>query len=475
MAANYLHGSETVDVEIGGQTVKIVKTAVIALFGIAPTESKQNQLYLTSNSSQDATYGKPVPGFNIPKTLEIIRGIVGNNPVLVVNVFDATDHTTAVTLETHTIADGKTKLAFAPFGTMVIKESDGTTTADIELDVDYSIDEYGNFTVLSSAIEDGRVLKFSYRKLNAAAVTSSVLIGAIDTDTNARTGCKLFDLAFNTYGFTPKIIISPTYASLTAIATEMASMAAKFKAEYYLDDAYGTTIAEALVSRGVASTSVFKTADKRASLLFPWIKTYDKATDADADYPYSAFKAGIRAKVDRELGYWYSDSNKEILNATGVETPIQWSINDAASEANALNEIGIITVAQGFGTGIRTWGNRNASFPSSSSAKNFACIQRVDDIISESMELAALPFIDLPITQPLIDTIREEGNELMRVLIQRGALLPGSEVLYHPEDNEAGELAAGHITFERKYMGPTPAERITYKSVLDITLLNQFK
>lgn len=474
MAANYLHGSETVDVEIGGQTVPIVKTAVIALFGIAP-EGDAEELVLCNNASDDAQFGKPVPGFNIPKTLEIIRGIVGNNPVLVVNSFNDTDHTTAVSLETHTIADGKTKLSFAPFGTMVIKESDGTTTAEIEEGVDYEIDEYGNFTVLSSEIEDGRVLKFSYRKLNAAAVTSSVLIGEIDEDTNERTGCKLFDLAYNTYGFNPKIIISPTYSSLSAIATEMASMAAKFKAEYYLDDAYGTTLAEALASRGVASTSVFKTANKRATLLFPWIKTYDKATEADADYPYSAFKAGVRALVDRELGYWYSDSNKEIVNATGVETPIQWSINDAGSEANALNEIGITTIAQGFGTGIRTWGNRNASYPSSTSAKNFSCIQRVDDIVSESMELAALNHLDKPITQALIDTIREEGNELMRVLIQRGALLPGSEVLYHPEDNPAGELAAGHITFERKYMGPTPAERITYKSVLDITLLNQFK
>jgi len=37
----------------------------------------------------------------------------------------------------------------------------------------------------------------------------------------------------------------------------------------------------------------------------------------------------------------------------------------------------------------------------------------------------------------------------------------------------AEELAAGHVTFDLVFMGPTPAERITFKSYLDINLLTQ--
>lgn len=39
-------------------------------------------------------------------------------------------------------------------------------------------------------------------------------------------------------------------------------------------------------------------------------------------------------------------------------------INDPNSEANLLNEAGIITVFNSYGTGIRLWGNRSAAFPS---------------------------------------------------------------------------------------------------------------
>ncbi len=160
---------------------------------------------------------------------------------------------------------------------------------------------------------------------------------------------------------------------------------------------------------------------------------------------------------------------------TGTERVIQWSINDAGCEANQLNAAGIATLVAGFGTGIRLWGNRSAAYPSSNSVKNFISVRRTDDVVIESMEQAALPYIDLPLTQALIDTIREAGNTFMRTLIQRGAILPGSTVNYNKDDNSAAELANGHITFERVYMTPTPAERITYKDVLDISLLNQFK
>ena len=471
----YLHGSETLNFERGGQTTPIVRSSVIALIGLAPIGAKDS-LKVCLNPTDDAQFGKPVPGFNIPKTLEIIRAIAGNCPVLVVNVFDSTTNTTTVSLEAQTVTNGKLKLAFAPVGgAPSIFLNDGTTPATIVKDTDYTLDEYGNFKVISSAISNSTIYKFTYKKIDASTVTSSQLIGTVNGTTNVRTGMKLFYTAFNSFGFNPKLLIAPTYSSISAIASELKTQATKFKGITYLDEAVGTTKATALTNRGVGASSVFNTSDLRAELLFPWIKTYDTATEADGNYPYSAFMAGLRVKVDRDLGYWYSASNKEISIATGIEQPVYWSINDEGSDANALNAAGITTIAQGYGTGIRTWGNRNASFPTSTSAKNFVSIQRIDDIVSESMELAALKYIDQPITQALIDTIREDGNELMRVLIQRGALLPGSEVLYHPDDNPPSELAAGHITFERKYMGPTPAERITYKSVLDITLLNQFK
>jgi phage tail sheath protein FI len=276
------------------------------------------------------------------------------------------------------------------------------------------------------------------------------------------------------YGFKGKVFITPGYASLTAMTASLAAAAQKSRGIYLLDAPHGTTPAAAIAGRGVASTIVFKTSDQRAYLLYPELKAYDEYTNADADYPYSAFMAGIIAKTDADLGYWYSPSNKEISAATGSERIIEWSINDENCVANQLNAAGITTIAAGYGTGIRTWGNHNAAFPSTNTPKNFVSIRRADDMVIESMELASLAFIDLPLTQAQIDTIREAGNAFIRTLIQRGAVLPGSRVIYNPDDNSAPDLAAGKVTFERIYMFPPPTERITYKDVLDISLLNQF-
>src|ERR1043165_4696731 len=139
MPLPYLHGVETIESEIGGQTVTIVKSAVIALVGVAP-KGPVNQLTLCYKDSDDAQFGKTLPGFNIPKTLQIIRAIAGNCPVLIVNTFDSKANVAAVSNESQTVTGGKIKLAFAPIGDVVIKLSDGSTDAPIVKDTDYTLD-----------------------------------------------------------------------------------------------------------------------------------------------------------------------------------------------------------------------------------------------------------------------------------------------------------------------------------------------
>jgi uncharacterized protein len=147
-------------------------------------------------------------------------------------------------------------------------------------------------------------------------------------------------------------------------------------------------------------------------------------------------------------------------------------ISDPQSQANILNENGIVTVFNSFGTGLRSWGNRSASFPSSTAPSNFIAVQRTADIIHESIERACLQFIDRPINQALIDAIRDTVNAFMRTLIQRGAIIDGV-CTYDPAKNEPTQLAAGQIVFDIEFMPPTPAERITFDSFINIEFLRQ--
>src|SRR5690606_30134086 len=120
-----------------------------------------------------------------------------------------------------------------------------------------------------------------------------------------------------------------------------------------IDAPAGTTVANAIAGRGPAGSINFNTSSKRAELLYPQLKCYDPATDADIIFPYSAFLAGVRAAVDNNEGFWVSASNHEIKGITGVERDISASINDASTDANMLNEKGITTIFNTFGSGIR--------------------------------------------------------------------------------------------------------------------------
>lgn len=588
MAANYLHGVETVEVKTGARPVQVVKSSVIALVGIAP-QGPVNEPALVLSERDAAQFGDKVPGFSIPNALSAIFA-QGPATVVVVNTFDKLLNTAQVINEAQTINASKAKLAYAPAADLVLtnqptvsgetratstitvsalgsndattyiyandpyfgffllaaytKVSGDDTTAKVataigalinagtaghgysaavsgsvvtvtaraglgtsintlgyyvyrfgsgsevtttaftggvngsatvtayQLGVDYSVDTLGNVTILSgSAIAEGAVVRASYKRLDAGTVTAGQIIGSIDGTTGAYTGIKCFDLFYNTWGFTPKVLIAPGYSTLAAVAAELLSSANKHRAIALLDAPVGTTVTQAIAGRGPAGTvGGFNTSSKRAYLMYPHVKVYDAATDSNVNQPLSQFAAGVISSTDLTDGYWFSPSNREILGIVGMERPITGGINNANSEANLLNEKGITTLQSSFGTGIRLWGNRSAAWPSSAAPDNFVSVRRTADIIQESIEYAMLDFIDRPITPAVIDAITETVNGFLRTLIGRGALIDGN-CSFDPSKNTEAQIAAGQVTFDVNFMPPTPAERITFDSFIDVSLL----
>ena len=221
-----------------------------------------------------------------------------------------------------------------------------------------------------------------------------------------------------------------------------------------------------------STVDAFNSSSERRVLCYPHVKRYDAATDADVLEPMSQRLAGVICRTDYERGYWWSPSNQEIRGITGAEKKLSARINDATSEVNLLNEAGITTLFNSFGTGLRTWGNRSAAWPSVTHPKNFINIRRTADVIHESVEYSMLQFLDRPINDALIDDIRESVNAFLRTLVGRGALIDG-RCLYDPAKNPPTEIALGHLTFDVEFMPPVPAERITFESFININLLQQ--
>ena len=97
-------------------------------------------------------------------------------------------------------------------------------------------------------------------------------------------------------------------------------------------------------------------------------------------------------------------------------------------------------------------------------------VRRTADILHESVEYAMLDYMDFPIDNGLIDSICETVNQFIRTLIGRGALIDG-KCTFNEDKNPSTEMANGHLVFDIDFMPPTPAERITFESFIDIELL----
>jgi len=470
MAANFLHGVETIEVEKGPRPIRTVKSAVVGLIGTAPMGDVNTPTIVLSDL-QAAQFGPQLKGFSIAQALDGIFD-QGAGTVIVINVLDPTKHKTAVPTETVVLKGDLAKTAKPAWtGAAVVKNDAGTVT--YVLGTDYTTEPVtGEIRrKAGGAIAADASLKVSYEYLDPSKVTPGDIIGGVDL-AGRRTGLQALQDTYNLMGFFAKLLIAPGYSTLNSVATELIVMAHKLRAEAILDAPIGTTFAQAIAGRGPAGVINFNTSSERAILCYPHLKVYDKDTDSDRLEPYSQRLAGVMCAKDNDKGYWWSPSNTEIKGITGVERQLSAMINDPQSEVNLLNEVGIVTVFNSFGTGIRTWGNRSAAWPSVSHPKNFINVRRTADILHESVEYAMLQFIDWPINNALIDAICESVNAFIRTLVARGALIDG-KCSYNPAKNPPTEIALGHLVFDVEHMEPTPAERITFESFINIELLKQ--
>lgn len=457
MAANYLHGVETTEVETGARVVKAVKSAVIGLIGTAPM-GPVNTVTLCTSDTAAAKFGSQLTGFTIPQALDAIYDHAAGT-VLVINVLDPAVHKTHVENEPVTFdSNGTATLANPVVASLVLKKD--VNAVPFVLDTDYSLDpQTGVITRLNKAIDTALA---SYDYADPTKVTAADIIGAVNAAGN-RTGMKLLHDTYNQFGFFAKILLAPVYCTQNSIRVELQALAEKLGAMAYVDAPIGTTYEQAISGRGPAGTINFNTSSARVRLFYPHVKVYDSATNAERLEPLSQRAAGLRAKVDLEKGFWWSSSNQEILGITGVERQLSAMIDDPSCEVNLLNEQGITTVFNSYGTGLRLWGNRSAAWPTVTHMKNFENVRRTADVINESIRYFSLQYIDMPITQALIDALTESVNAYGRKLIGDGALL-GFKCWYDSTRNEETELSAGHLLLSYKFTPPPPLERLTFET-----------
>lgn len=400
MAANYLHGVETIEIDKGPRAVRLVKSSVVGLIGTAKTGAV-NENILVTKEADFAQFGADEAGFTIVRELQ---RLFAQKPTVVIvrNVYDPVKHS------------------------------------------------------------------------SSTPVAAADIIGGVNATTGKRTGLQGFKDAYQEFGYFPKILIAPGFSSLATVGAAMITLANAVRGITFIDAPVGITPQQAIAGRGPSGNINFNTSSDRAGLCYPMVKMFNAALNegkGDIELaPLSTVIAGAWSRRDQENGYWWSGSNLELLNVLGVERSIEAMINDANSEANLLNEAGIITVFNSFGTGIRSWGNRSAAWPSNTGQKNFLNVRRTFDVITESMEYSTMQYLDRPLDNAVIDDILESGNRFLRHQQANGAIA-GGKVWLNKDLNPPEQLANGVLVPSVEFAPYSPLERVTYQSEINIEYL----
>lgn len=464
MSANYLHGFETTEVERGPRAIKVVKSAVVAIVGTAPI-GPFNEITLSLTEVDDAQFGPEsltAMGFSIPEALAGIHDF-GAGTVLVVNVLDPAVHRTNVAGQARAFGDNDLlQLGHGALQAVTLKPTAGGNAYTVNTDYEVNMLTGRVRRLASGSIAANASVAADYTYADPAKVTAAEIIGGVDV-AGKRSGLRAFPDSYNLFGFFPKIFIAPGFSSLNSVSVELIAAAEQMAGIAYIDAPIGTTPQQAIAGRGPAGSINFNSSSDRVRLCYPHVKVYDAATDGERLQPLSIRAAGARAAVDLDNGYWWSSSNRELMGVLGLERPLTARVDDPFSEVNLLNEVGITTVFNSFGTGLRLWGNRTAAWPTVTHMRNFENVRRTKDIIDESIRFSSLQFADMPITQGLIDSVTESVNQFGRKLIGDGALL-GFECWYDPARNPQTQLEQGHVLFSYKLTVPPPFERGTFET-----------
>lgn len=478
--------------------VTVVKSAVIGLVGTAPTWAVEapavapavNAPTLVSSAVDAANFGPMMRGYTIPYALWAIQQ-QGAGQAIAVNVFDPTVHYTSVAATAFTFnSQGLINLGHMGVSSVVVTSDPAGTT--YTADIDYTLDPVNGIITLIATTSGGHIaagatVLVAFNYADPTKVQDSDIIGTATS--GAYTGIQALQTTYGTMGFFSKVLIAPGYSQNADVASALDAMAHQIRAIALVDSAPSTPAATAIANRSAAGQA-FNTSSTRTVLCYPQETFYDSGLvptgvtlsamgtpvtdsfDATAVGPYSQWIAGAIAQRDLQNGYWWSPSNTQVQSILGPDVTLYASLVDPNSDVNNLNAEGILTVFNAYGTGFRTWGNRSAAYPASTAPDNFINVRRTMDVIEESVELAMLQFIDQPISNALVTAILASVNAFLRTLIQRGALVSGS-ASFDPAQNPSTQISAGQLVFSLDVMPPPPAERITFQTFIDVSLLQQ--
>lgn len=461
----FLHGVEVLDIDGGPRPVQTVRSAVIGIVGTAPDADPEafplNTPVLVANSRVlAAKLDMTGNGLGtLPAAMDdvfdqagavviVVRVLKDTTDVLTLaNMLGGVDANTGQFLGVHALLAAKSIVGFQPRilvapgfthqrvtgGVITLTGAGGTGYTDGVYPLTVSGGTGGSGAAGTATIVGGIVTK---RTITATGSGYTVAPTFALTGAGAGTGAT-FVAGIGTAG--------------NAVVAELLGIADRLRA-VIIADGPSTTDAAAIAYAGDFGS-------KRVYVVDPQVLKTNGDGELVTQYSSSG-AAGILARVDNDLGFWWSPSNQLFNGIQGTARAIDFALGDASSRANLLNEAKVATIIRE--DGYRLWGNRTLS----SDAKwAFLCVVRTADIINDSLQRAHLWAVDRGITKTYVADVVESVNAYLRHLKAIGAILGGT-CWADPDLNTPDQIAQGKVYFDFDFTPVYPAEHIIMRSHL---------
>lgn len=274
------------------------------------------------------------------------------------------------------------------------------------------------------------------------------------------TGMKALLSAKAQLGVTPRILGVPGLDT-QAVTSALVSIAQKLRGFVYASAWNCETMEEAVAYRNQFGA-------RELMLLWPDFLAWSTSANATVTANATARALGLRAQLDKEVGWHKTLSNAPVNGVTGISKDVFFDLQDPSTDSNYLNSHEVTTLINQ--SGYRFWGSRTTSEDSLFAFENYT---RTAQVLMDTMAEAHFTFVDKPLHPSLARDIIEGINAKLRDLTAQGYLL-GGECWYDEEANTKDTLKAGQLRLDYDYTPVPPLEDLTLRQRITDSYLTSF-
>ncbi|MBR8271376.1 phage tail sheath protein [Burkholderia cenocepacia] len=291
------------------------------------------------------------------------------------------------------------------------------------------------------------------------AETTSNVIGTVTPD-GKYTGMKALLAAQGKLAVKPRILVAPGLDT-QPVAAAFATIAQSLRAMVYVA-AHGCKTKE----EAVAYRKQF--GQREIMVIWPDWLGWDDVTNSTVTIPAPAIAAGLRAKIDNDIGWHKTLSNVVVNGVTGISADVSWDLQDPATDAGYLNENQVTTLVNR--NGFRFWGSRTCDADGKFFFENYT---RSAQVIADTIAEAQMGVVDGPLNPSLARDIIENINAWFRREVSVGELIGGG-AWYDPEPNTTDELTSGGTWIDYDYTPVPPLENLKLRQRITDRYLADF-